>query len=104
MAERMVWRNRAASASGVEPEISVDGPLICESGLTMDRVFIASGNATGTMAPTAPEVLFVQSGELKLNWARGEVMLGQGDTITVPVGLSRELSSETGCHLYRVSR
>ena len=33
------------------------------------------------------EVLFVQSGTLEVSWAGGELMMGAGDTLSVPVGL-----------------
>ena len=33
------------------------------------------------------EVIFVQSGTLEVTWADGKLIMGAGDTLTVPVGL-----------------
>lgn len=35
------------------------------------------------------EVLFVQEGTLEVSWADGAIVMGAGDTLTVPVGLPR---------------
>ena len=34
-------------------------------------------------------MLFVQSGTVEVSWGGGELMLGAGDTLSVPVGLER---------------
>ena len=33
------------------------------------------------------EVIFVQSGTLEMNWDGGRLIMGAGDTLTVPIGL-----------------
>jgi mannose-6-phosphate isomerase-like protein (cupin superfamily) len=35
------------------------------------------------------EVLFVQEGVLEVRWSDGAILMGPGDTLTVPVGLQR---------------
>lgn len=37
------------------------------------------------------EVIFVHSGTLEVSWDHGEILMGAGDTLTVPVGLPRAL-------------
>ena len=103
-AERMVWRNRQTAVSGTDPVIGVGGPLDWPHGFALERIAAAAGSNLGIPSPTGPEVLFVHEGKLEVKWPEGGVVLGPGDTITVPRGLPRFLSSATGCLAYRVSR
>jgi mannose-6-phosphate isomerase-like protein (cupin superfamily) len=48
-----------------------------------------------------PEVLFVHEGYASIEWDDKVLMLGVGDTITVPIGLERTVSGEAA--IYRVS-
>ena len=63
---------------------------------------------TGAYVPThsrqEPEVLFVQEGTIEISWANGAIVMGAGDTLTVPVGLPhafRNASSAT-CKVFVV--
>ena len=77
--------------------IGPGAPLGWDHGYTLDR--LVDPNETTT--PTQPEVLFVHTGELTVAWADGVLTLGAGDTMTVPVGLERQLSGEAV--VYRIS-
>jgi len=103
-AERMVWRSRQPAGSGADPVIGAGGPLDWPHGFALERIGVTAGDSLGLPAPTGPEVFFVQEGELHVTWAEGVVVLGPGDTMTVPGGLARALSSVNGCLAYRVSR
>ena len=41
------------------------------------------------------EVLFVQSGTLEVTWDGGKLIIGAGDTLTVPVGLMHAFRNPT---------
>ena len=66
---------------------------------TLDRLKIMEDDVG---KPSAPEVLFVQSGSITVELAASALMLGTGDTMTVPVGIERRLSGP-GSVVYRVS-
>ncbi len=101
-AEAMVWRASDSAGTAVRSIIDADGPFDWYHGFTLARIDIAPGGNLPAESLDCPDVLFVQSGELKLEWNGGELVLGKGDTITIPVGLERKLSSEIGAALYRV--
>jgi quercetin dioxygenase-like cupin family protein len=100
-AEKLVWRASGASAARATTTavIGEHAPLSWPHPFTLDR--LALGETTAFENVSAPEVLFVQSGALTVAWADGAIILDQGDTMTVPVGLNRSLSG-TGV-AYRVS-
>ncbi len=93
-AERLVWR--AQHGAGVAPIIGQGAPLGWPHPFTLDRMDPVSDRAT----PAAPEVLFVHAGALTMSWDGGELTLGAGDTMTVPVGLARTLAGDAV--IYRV--
>jgi quercetin dioxygenase-like cupin family protein len=95
-AEALVWR---ADRNGASARIIGEhAPLGWPHPFTLDLLDVASGN---TSSPAGPEVLFVHSGSMTVEWSGGAVTLGVGDTITMPVGLKRNLSGEGAA--YRVS-
>ena len=102
-AEKLVWRAKdlaAPTGAAATPIIGQQAPLSWPHPFTLERLDIGDGMALDASV-TAPEVLFVQSGQLHVSWADGAVTLAAGDTITVPVGLARTLSGS--CAAYRVS-
>ena len=101
-AERLVWRaaDFVKSHGSATPIIGEHAPLAWPHPFTLERLDLSDGMAPeATVA--APEVLFVQSGQLDVTWANGTVALAAGDTMTVPIGLARTLSGN--CVAYRVS-
>ena len=94
-AERLVWR--ATVGDGETPIIGESAPLDWPHPFTLDRLDLGEDTRT----PAAPEVVFVQSGELKVAWEDGALTLGVGDTMTLPVGIERRLTGPAV--VYRVS-
>ena len=102
-AEALVWRARARAATGATAVIGAQGAFTWPHGFTLDRIDIVGGERLPVTVADAPEVLFVQDGAVTLRWPDGVVDLGKGDTITVPIGVRRELFSATGAAVYRVN-
>lgn len=100
-AEAMVWREDGAT--GQVPVIAPDGALSWPHPFTLDRLNGAPDADEEPTAPSAPEVLFVQRGTLRVTWSGGSIDLSAGDTMTVPIGLARTLSGDASTGFYRVS-
>jgi len=99
-AEKLVWRTQ--NGSGLTPVIGEHARLNWPHPFTVDRLNLQDG-VTHSATVAAPEVLFVQSGTLEVDWGSGNLSLDAGDTMTVPLGVDRTLSSQTACVAYRVS-
>ena len=101
-AEKLVWRaqDNDATDAVTKPVIGQHAPLSWPHPFTLDRIDLNDGAALEAVV-SAPEVLFVESGRLTVAWSGGSVTLGEGDTMTVPVGVDRTLSGT--CAAYRVS-
>ena len=56
-------------------------------GFNLRRLTMATGAYVPLHARHEAEVLFVQSGTMEVSWADGAIVMGAGDTLTVPVGL-----------------
>jgi mannose-6-phosphate isomerase-like protein (cupin superfamily) len=102
--EDCVWRAEAGSGTYATALIGEAGPLDWDHGFDVDRIDIAAGEMLELLAPSAPEVLFVHSGDLIVAWPEADVTLYPGDTMTVPLGLNRSLSSTKGCIAFLVGR
>lgn len=66
------------------------GPIIghWQHDFTLRRLKLETGATIPAHSRAEQEVLFVQSGTLEVTWAQGTLILGAGDTLTVPVGLT----------------
>lgn len=102
-AEAFVVRHDAGAGTYAEALIGEAGPLDWLHGFALDRLVIDVGEMLSPSPPQTPEVLFVQSGMLDITWQRGTLTLGQGDVMTVPLGLDRTLSSTGGCVAFMVT-
>lgn len=102
-AERLVWRSEPGDGTYATAIIGEAGPLDWPHGFFLERLDLMPGGRLAIAPPSAPEVLFVQAGSLELQWPLGEAVLHPGDTMTVPIGLDRTLTSPAGCVAYRVS-
>ena len=100
-AECLAWR--ATDSSGVTPIIGPKAPINGPHPFQIDRLDLASNGSADVRTPDAPEVLFVHNGALTVTWDDGTVLLGEGDTMTVPMKIERQLSTATGAIVYRVS-
>jgi mannose-6-phosphate isomerase-like protein (cupin superfamily) len=56
-------------------------------GFNLRRLTLQSGAYVPHHARAEAEVLFIQSGTLEVTWPQGSLMMGAGDTLTVPIGL-----------------
>ena len=101
-AETIVWRNEDANGTNVTAVIGADAPLDWDHGFEVDRVDIAPGDMIDWESAGSKEVLFVHSGHVDIECADGMVTLGQGDTISLPAGLPRRLSSAAGAITFLV--
>ena len=102
-AEALVWRSGSGDGTYVTSVIGEAGPLDWPHGFRLDRLDVAPAGHLDMAPPSASEVLFVHEGSLDVRWGQGEATLHPGDTMTVPVGLDRTLSSRSGCVVYMVN-
>ncbi len=108
-AEALVWRGPGLPLAGsraepaTAPIIGENAPLSWPHPFTLERIDLVADETGLPVAPSAPEVLFVHSGSLTMTWEDGALTLEQGDTLTVPVGVTRSLTTSADCALYRVS-
>lgn len=81
---------------GVEnpAEGSPAGPLSWPHGFQLRALKVASGAHSPAHMRREEEVLFLQSGQLTVDWSGGSLALGVGDTFTVPKGLVRALRND----------
>jgi mannose-6-phosphate isomerase-like protein (cupin superfamily) len=56
-------------------------------GFNLRRLNLQTGAYVPTHARSEPEVIFVQEGVLEVSWDDEAIIMGPGDTLTVPVGL-----------------
>jgi mannose-6-phosphate isomerase-like protein (cupin superfamily) len=65
------------------------GPIVghWQHDFALRRLKLETGAAIARHARAEQEVIFVQSGTLEFNWDGGKLVMGAGDTLTVPVGL-----------------
>jgi mannose-6-phosphate isomerase-like protein (cupin superfamily) len=66
------------------------GPIIghWQHGFALRRLKLETGATIPAHSRSEQEVIFVQSGTLEVSWADGALIMGAGDTLTVPVGLA----------------
>jgi quercetin dioxygenase-like cupin family protein len=101
-AEALVWRNANYDSTRETPIIGPAAPLLADNGIRMTRLDLASRSSFDIGVARSPEVLFVHAGAAELEWKDGRIVLGVGDTITVPIGLPHRIKSEDGAVLYKV--
>ena len=65
------------------------GPIVghWKHDFTLRRLKLETGATIAAHARAEQEVIFVQSGTLEYSWDGGSLVMGAGDTLTVPVGL-----------------
>lgn len=56
-------------------------------GFNLRRITMQTGARIPLHARAEAEVLFVQDGTIEIGWEGGAIMLGAGDTLSVPIGL-----------------
>jgi len=65
------------------------GPIIghWDHGFALRRLKLETGASIPMHSRAEQEVIFMQSGTLEFSWDGGRLVMGAGDTLTVPVGL-----------------
>jgi quercetin dioxygenase-like cupin family protein len=65
------------------------GPIVghWQHDFALRRLKLETGATIAPHSRAEQEVIFVQSGTLEFNWEGGKLVMGAGDTLTVPVGL-----------------
>lgn len=58
-------------------------------GFNLRCLKMAAGSAVASHARAEAEVIFVHQGALEFSWPGGEILVGAGDTLSVPRGLAR---------------
>ena len=93
-ASPLAWRG-VEEAPVITPRATGDrfaaGP-ICgwwPHGFNLRRLTMATGAHVPLHARAEVEVLFVQEGTVEVSWDDGAIVMGAGDTLSVPVGLPR---------------
>jgi mannose-6-phosphate isomerase-like protein (cupin superfamily) len=95
-AETIVWRNQDIEGSDVISVIGPDAPLNWDHEFKIDRIAIAPGEGMDWDGGGAKEVLFIDRGSLDISCADGVLHLVQGDTISLPAGLARSVTTQDG--------
>ncbi len=74
-----------ATGDGFQP-----GPIVgwWEHGFNVRQLTMQTGAAVPLHARAEQEVIFVQDGTLDVSWTGGRILMGAGDTLSVPVGLA----------------
>ena len=101
-AEAIVWRHESVNGTNVIAVIGADAPLNWDHGFEVDRVDIAAGEMIDWESADSKEVLFVHSGQVDIECNDGVVTLAKGDTISLPAGLPRQVSSSAGAITFLV--
>jgi mannose-6-phosphate isomerase-like protein (cupin superfamily) len=73
------------------------GPIVghWDHGFALRRLKLETGATIPTHARAEQEVVFVQSGTLEFSWDGGKLLMGAGDTLTVPIGLMHAYRNPT---------
>jgi quercetin dioxygenase-like cupin family protein len=100
--EAIVWRDAPLAKSGKRAIIGPDAPLFADNDIVMNRIDLAADGKIDMAAASAPRVLFVHRGTIDFGWDGNSLRLGEGDTLTVPLGIAHRLSSAEGAILYHV--
>ena len=101
-AEGIVWRNLEVEGTDVVPVIGKEAPLGWDHGFEVDRLAIAPGEGFDWNGDGEKEVLFVDRGSLYLRCYDGELLLQQGDTISLPASVVRSARSDEGAVAFLV--
>jgi mannose-6-phosphate isomerase-like protein (cupin superfamily) len=74
-----------ATDDGFQP-----GPIVgwWEHGFNVRRLTMQTGAVVPRHTRAEQEVIFVQDGTLEVSWSDGRIVMGAGDTLSVPVGLA----------------
>ena len=69
------------------------GRMTWSHGFNLRYMTMAPGAASSTHTRAEEEVIFVHSGRMSVHLPGGELELGPGDTLTVPIGMTRKFEN-----------
>jgi quercetin dioxygenase-like cupin family protein len=95
-AEAIVFRDTKTEGSYVTAVIGEAGPLDWDHGFCMERFDISAGEDLEWRGEGGVDVVFIHRGSLKIPCVDGDLVLTEGDTISLPMGLPRRLQSDGG--------
>jgi len=75
------------------------GPLTgwWEHGFVLRQLRMQTGSVVGAHARQEREVIFVQEGTLEIGFADGSLIMGAGDTLSVPIGVAHSFRNPASC-------
>ncbi|MFD1789617.1 cupin domain-containing protein [Sphingomonas floccifaciens] len=97
--------NGVAEAPVITPKLTGDGfvagPIVgwWLHGFNLRRLTLTSGAYVPQHARREVEVIFVHAGTLEVSWEGGAIVMGAGDTLSVPIGLPRALRNTASVDL-----
>jgi len=103
-AQGLVVRDGNAGGSAVTAIIGETGPIDWEHGFCMERLDIGAGEEIEWDRDDGVDVLFIHRGHATIPCADGTLMLGEGDTMSLPAGLRRMVQSDGGAVAFLVHR
>jgi mannose-6-phosphate isomerase-like protein (cupin superfamily) len=103
-AAKMVVRDAILGSGEPTPIIGKDAPLNWHHGFTMQRIDIgASEHYLDDSGLKSTQVLFVHRGSISIAVEDGTVTLGEGDTVSLPSGFTRDFATEGGATVFAVT-
>jgi mannose-6-phosphate isomerase-like protein (cupin superfamily) len=103
-AAKMVVRDAAAKASGPITIIGANAPLNWHHGFTMQRIDINTGDHyLDDSGSKHTQVLFIHRGSISIAAKDGPMIIGEGDTISLPHGFMHHFATSTGATVFAVS-
>jgi mannose-6-phosphate isomerase-like protein (cupin superfamily) len=92
----IIARRPAQAQPGETLVIGVGGEMPATEGFTVSRLVLEAEGGASASKPSRPEVIFVQSGSVRVDTPEAAISLGAGDTMTVPRGLERRYRATNG--------
>ena len=87
------------------PEGIATGKMDWKHGFHVRRFDFDVDGSLPLHSRSEPEVIYVHRGQLKFNWEGGELVMGEGDVLTVPIGLAHGFqNADTGSTVAYVVR
>jgi mannose-6-phosphate isomerase-like protein (cupin superfamily) len=98
--EDLVWRSE--SPCGMLPILGVGTPLNWYHGFIIDRFCLDAKKTIEMTNNKSPTVIFVHRGVLTATWDSQKLILGEGDTMTLPLGVDFMFETESEAVYYLV--
>ena len=104
-AEAFVWRNAGgeagSSAGRASPIVGENGRFAWPHGFVLEQMAL-SGDDVRPESYDGSKVMFVHHGSVTFRWNEGSLLMEEGDTLSIPRGLTHHVSSDDAAELYVV--